>query len=87
MWLEIMPLGNYRFPCHLTDGVKITGTFGWTAVPDEIREACLLQSNRLWQRRSAAFGVMGANEFGVQIVITKLDPDIQGMLAPFVRLV
>lgn len=86
-WIEVMPEGDYRFPKGRRDGVKITGTFGWTAVPDEIREACLLQANRLWQRRSAPFGVQGANEFGAPVIITKLDPDIEQLLAPFVRYV
>lgn len=84
-WLEVTPLGAYRFPCGLRNGVKITGTNGWAAIPDEIREACLMQSYRLWQRRAAPFGVMGANEFGVSTVITKLDPDIEQLLAPFMR--
>ena len=85
-FLEVMPQGNYTFPKGLTGGVKLTGTWGWTAVPDEVREACLLTSNRLWQRRAAAFGVLGSNEFGAPTVITKLDPDIQSLLEPFRRI-
>lgn len=86
-WVEIMPEGDYTFPKRLRNGVKITGKWGWAAVPDEIREATLLQSNRIWSRRGAPFGVLGANEFGAPTVITKLDPDIEVMVEPFVRLV
>ena len=86
-WLEIAPEGDYRFPKGLRSGVKITATWGWTAVPDEIREACLMLANRYWQRRSAAFGVQGANEFGTPVVINKIDGDIEALLTPFVRYV
>jgi hypothetical protein len=86
-WLEITPLGNHRFPWGLRGGVKITGTPNWAAVPDLIREACLLQSNRMWQRAKAPFGVQGANEFGTPVIITKLDPDIEGTLTEYMRLV
>jgi hypothetical protein len=85
MWLQVMPEGSYTFPAGLVNGVEVTGAFGWAAVPDEIREACLLQSNRIWQRRAAPFGVLGANEFGAPVVINKLDPDIQGLLELYMR--
>ncbi len=85
-WLEVTPEGNYSFPRNLRNGVKIIGTFGWAAVPEEVREATLITANRYWNRHGAPFGVMGANEFGVPVVITKLDPDVIELLAPYVRL-
>jgi hypothetical protein len=83
-WIEVKRLTENYFPRY-TAAVKVTGTFGWAAVPDAVREACLLQANRTWARRNAPFGVMGSNDFGAPTVITKLDPDIQNLLAPFVR--
>lgn len=85
-YIETSVYGNYTFPRGLTNGVKITGTWGWTAVPDEVREACLLIGNRLWQRKAAPFGVAGSNEFGVPTIITKIDPDAADLLQPYVRI-
>ncbi len=84
-WLQVSAYGDYSFPRGLTNGVKITGTDGWVAVPDEVREAAFLLCNRLWQRRNAPFGVAGANEFGVPVVIVKLDPDVIELLNPFTK--
>jgi hypothetical protein len=86
MWLAVKPNGQHQFPARLPAGVKVTGTFGWAAVPDMVREACLLQTNRLWERRGSPFGVLGANEFGAPTVIVKLDPDVVQLLQPFVRI-
>jgi len=85
-YIEVTPQGNYSFPRDLRNGVKITGLFGWSAVPDEVREACFLTANRYWMRRTAPFGVAGANEFGAPVIMTKLDPDVIEQLSPFVRI-
>ena len=87
LYLEVTPQGDYSFPRRLRKGVKIVGTFGWAAVPEPVREACLMLSNRMWQRRNAPFGVQGPNDFGVQTVITKLDPDIMDLLSPYARMI
>lgn len=87
-WIECTPWSSYGgFPVGNPRGLLITGTFGNSsaAAVDLAREACLLQSNRLWARRGAPFGVAGANEFGVPTVIVKLDPDVAQMLEPVTR--
>src|SRR5512139_1354571 len=84
-YIEIAEYGDYTFPRHVRNGVKLTGTFGWAAVPDEVREACLLLANRWWQRRAAPFGVAGANEFGAPVIVTKMDPDVIDLLTSYVR--
>lgn len=87
-WVEAPPWSSYGgFPVGNPRGLMITGTWGnsATAAVDLAREACLLQSNRIWARRSAPFGVAGANEFGIPTVIVKLDPDVVQMLAPVTR--
>lgn len=60
----------------LRRAVRITGKFGWPAVPPDIRQAALLQSARLFKRKDALFGVMGSAEMGQVVVIPKLDPDV-----------
>ena len=84
-WIEISPSGNYYFPEDLRRGVKLTGVYGWNAVPGQIREACIIQSMRIWKRKDAPFGVVGSAEMGQAVVIAKLDPDVEMMIAPFKR--
>lgn len=82
--IRIAPDGRYSFPL-IRRGVQITGIFGWSAIPKLAKEACLLQSIRLFKRKDAPFGVTGSAEMGSMIAITKLDPDVAKMLAPLIK--
>lgn len=82
--IAVTPNGQYAFPT-MAKAVKVTGTFGWSAVPDAIREACLLQAERIYKRKDAPFGVLGSAEMGQTLVIPKLDPDVALLLWPYTR--
>lgn len=85
--LRITPAGRYSFPVGVGKGVKITGKFGYGATaPGLISEACLLQSERVYKRKDAPFGVLGAEGMGQLMVVPKLDPDVDMMLMGFRRL-
>lgn len=45
-----------------------------------VREACFLQSLRLFQRKNAPFGITGSPELGQMRAITKVDPDVEVLL-------
>lgn len=46
--------------------VQVTATFGWPAVPDDIKAATLLLARDLFKElKDAPFGVAGTSEFGV----------------------
>lgn len=76
----VLPQGAV-FPWSIA-GVKVTASFGWLAVPDEIHEACLLQANRLCGRRDSWSGVAGSPELGNELrLLSKLDPDIGPLIA------
>lgn len=65
---------------------RVAALWGWTAVPDTIKEATLLQANRFNERRSAPFGVAGSPEIGSEVrLLAKADPDVKVMLANFKR--
>lgn len=67
--------------------VKVTATFGWPAVPAEVRQAALIQSVRLVQRRHAPFGIAGSPEVGSEIrLLSRLDPDVENLLRHLRRL-
>ncbi|MPZ13977.1 MAG: hypothetical protein GEU73_06070 [Chloroflexi bacterium] len=81
-----VPYRGHRFPAHW-QGVQVTGTFGYAlAPPDEVREATLLQTARLFKRTDAPFGIAGSLELGQTVVLTRLDPDVQTLLGPLMRI-
>lgn len=77
--IRVSPNGSYSFPT-VAKGVKLVGKRGWPSVPGPISEAYLLQSERLFKRKDAIFGVMGAAEMGQGIAIAKFDPDVKLLL-------
>ena len=66
--------------------VSITAQWGWTTVPDTVKEACLLQASRVFARRGAPFGVAGSPDSGSEIrLLAKVDPDVAVMLEDYRR--
>jgi hypothetical protein len=84
-WIQLTDWADYAFPVGNIKGVKITGKFGWSSCPDAVREACIIQSMRLFKRKDAPFGIAGSNEFGTLQVVPQLDPDVKFMLEPYVN--
>lgn len=79
--IRTAPRGSYTFPVKARKGVEITGSFGFASTtPAMVKEACLLQSSRIYKRRDAVFGVIGSAELGQLQVIPRLDPDVESML-------
>ena len=92
-WIEITAQGGEGFPRGIRRGVKIVGTFGYSAAatspaatPAIVKEACLLQCTRLFERRNSPYGMIGNPVTGMYSSITALDPDIKVMLAAVTRM-
>jgi hypothetical protein len=84
--IAVQPFSRWWIPTF-RKAVQIVGTWGyWTSVPGPISEACLLQAIRLFTRKSSPFGIAGTNALGVVQMITKFDPDVANLLAPFRRM-
>lgn len=66
-------------------GLRITGTHGWSQVPDEVESACLLKVVSLLKRKDAPFGVAGFGEFGTAVRIRADDPDVVDLLKSKIR--
>lgn len=83
--ISVPPSGNYTFPT-IAKGVQLVGKFGYAAtVPSPVKEACLLQCERIYKRKDAVFGVIGSAEMGQMMVLPKLDPDVQLLLSGYQR--
>ena len=81
--------GRYAFPIDRR-GVKITGTFGYCAinnVPFPIQEACLLLSQRYYERSKSPMGMIGGGDMTEAVRINKTDPDYQSLIADYKRII
>lgn len=64
----------------------VTALWGWTAVPDPVKQATLLQGHRVLFRRESPSGVAGSPDVGSELrLLARLDPDVAVVLGPFVR--
>lgn len=66
------------------DALEVTALWGWTAVPDTIKQATLLQASRFFKRKDAPFGVAGSPEMGNELrLLAKCDPDVEVMIQAY----
>lgn len=72
-------------PCYRRS-VRVTGKFGWPAVPAEIEQATKIVASKLAKRtREAPFGIVAFGVDGAVARIVSSDPQVQEMIGPFVR--
>lgn len=86
-WTKLGAVGTKRFVCSRWSRrptLQVSAKFGWSAVPDDVNEAAILKAVSLFRRKDAPFGVAGFSEFG-PVRITRRDPDVVDLLAPFQR--
>lgn len=70
------------FPSLYSQGVQVTANWGWTAVPDVVKQACLIQASRFFVRRDSQYGVAGSPETGTELrLLDRLDPDVAVLLS------
>lgn len=72
---------------HSVHRFRVTGWFGWPALPDTVPQATLLQANFLYRRREAPLGIsqVPGLEGGGMRVRTKGDPNAESMLMDYIR--
>lgn len=75
----LRPLGWYL---TALSRLRVTGRPGWPGWPDQVTEATLLQSGRIFRRRLSPDGLSGHGDFG-QVPVGRVDPDVPRLLAPF----
>ena len=83
--ITVRQLSGRYFPSW-ERSVRVTGTFGWTAVPKGVKQATSVLASRFMKRaREAPFGVAGFGIDGGAVRITNYDPDVDALLSDFVR--
>lgn len=72
------------YPPVYEESVRVTAKWGWTAIPNTIRNANLLQAARFLKRKDSPFGVAGSPALGNELrLLQKLDVDVMLMIAAF----
>jgi hypothetical protein len=89
-WTKLEPARTSSIAASLDRyAVEITARWGWTTVPDTIKEATLLQASRFTSRRDSPHGIAGSPSEGSEVrLLDKLDVDVINMLGdgpPYVR--
>lgn len=86
-YTSIRAVGDYLFPIEGGDAlVKLTATFGWASVPIAIKQACIIQSSRIYKRLDSPLGVAGFGDLGAIRVTRDLDPDVAQLVMPYRRM-
>lgn len=84
-WWQITAVGTRRFPVRTwtaRPALQVTARWGWSAVPEPVREAATLLAMRLYRRKDTPLGFEGFADFGA-VRITRTDPDIAEQLSDF----
>lgn len=83
-YTEISAVGDYLFPIIGSEAlVKITGVWGYQSVPITIKQATIMQANRIYKRLDSPLGVAGFGDLGVVRVSNRLDPDVAQLVDPY----
>jgi len=81
------PTGGINWTTAYPRSIKITGRFGWPAVPAAIVQATTIMASRLLKRaREAPFGVAGMGIDGSAVRVPSVDPDVRALIQPYRRL-
>jgi hypothetical protein len=96
--IGITPNGQFTFPAgavyvsynlpisRITKGVKVTGVWGWPAIPTLVSEACLLWSERTFKLNAVPLGQASTTALGQQkLSIPAAASDIDLMLTSYVN--
>lgn len=80
----ITAIGGKTFPLFSLPALpsaQIVGVWGWSSIPDDVREACVLLAMRGFARYNAALGVVGFADMAIQV--RAIDPDVRDFLNPY----
>lgn len=79
--LVLRSLANRSFPTY-GRSIKVTGVFGWSEPPAQVRQAAVILTNRLLKRaRETPFGILAlGQDIGATARLGRLDPDVAFLL-------
>lgn len=86
-YTRIRAIGDYLWPISGGEAlVKLTATFGWSAIPIAIKQATIIQASRIFKRLDSPLGVAGFGDMGALRVSRYLDPDVEQLVSPYKKM-
>jgi hypothetical protein len=83
-YTQIRAVGGNFFNINVGDAlVRITGVWGWAAVPIAIKQATIIQASRIFKRLDSPLGVLSSPDLGFIRVGSRLDPDVAQLVDPY----
>lgn len=77
----IRAIGDYTFPIWGGEAlVKVTATWGFSAIPTAIKQATIIQASRIFKRLDSPLGVLSSPDLGFIRVGSRLDPDVSQLV-------
>jgi hypothetical protein len=78
--------GNFPMSQSGRPGVRVTARFGWPAIPDDVKKACLVQSAMLFKSADAVFGVTEFANAGAALRVGRtINPIAAALLEPYCK--
>lgn len=85
IYSEEWPTDSYG---GIRNGVRVDAVLGWPAVPDEVKQAVLIQASRIFNRRNSPYGIAGSEDLSTELrLFARIDPDVENLLRPLRRVV
>lgn len=82
-YTQIRAIDSYLFPYRNGEATaRLTGTWGWSAVPIAITQATIILASRIFKRLDSPLGII-SNDLGSMRVGFRLDPDVQHLIDPY----
>lgn len=84
--LRAHPTGAFLFNTVFPRSVRVTGQFGWPAVPSGIEDAATILAAQLVRRkREAPFGIVSVGMDGLAVRLARSDPQVSMLIRPYQR--
>ena len=88
-WTSIRLLdGTLSSITRLSSGrpaVEVTAKYGWSAIPDAVQRACVIQARSIYKAQDTTFGSFQLSIDGQPQRVPALDPMARAQLEPFIR--
>jgi hypothetical protein len=82
--IEIIERVDGVWPLWGSTRVRVTATWGWAAVPEDIKNATIIMAARLFRRKDSPEGVKGFADLGV-VRLSRYDSDYDDYINPYKR--
>jgi hypothetical protein len=84
-YYRLRAVAGRSFPQGKRPSVHVTAKWGWSAVPDPVKQACLHLTSTIYKMEDAPLGVAALNDFGPLRMSADLTRYVGSLLDPYVK--